>query len=455
MFRVLVAFAFLVIGLPARADVSQSFDPALLTREDVRFLQAAMAFDGTYVGRIDGVWGDYSARALAPARGGNATAGDALETLGPFIADFETAGWRAFTPDEATAIILPSKRLVFDEGEDFLEWHEPDRSLVIRYVFRGGPGSGAMHDWLRDEHVGPEPFYRTETAEAFISRGRIDSGQDVYLRTTGRGHVFETVVVQWEPRQAARARVVVASLSNGSQRDLVLPSYGFFASLIARDPPEPEAPRVTTTSEPRIVSSGTGFYIGPGDVVTAAHVVAGCSRLTLEDGTPLTPIASDTGLDLAVLGSGARSPDWIEIAGDIPVRLGAGVTAIGFPYRALLDQGMTVTRGNVSALRGLYGEDERLMLSAPVQPGNSGGPLLDAKGRVVGVVVARVSDEFIQSRSGSIPQNMNVATRHNALLRFLRDAGVSPRPPLGRKLTLSDGVPPVLTRATVLIRCHR
>ena len=102
------------------------------------------------------------------------------------------------------------------------------------------------------------------------------------------------------------------------------------------------------------------------------------------------------------------------------VRLGEGIEAFGYPLTDVLAKSGNFTLGNVSALVGM-GEDSRyLQISAPVQPGNSGGPLLDQNGNVVGVVSAKLNAlRLMLATNGDIPQNVNFATRASIVTSFL------------------------------------
>jgi serine protease Do len=241
----------------------------------------------------------------------------------------------------------------------------------------------------------------------------------------------------------------------------------------APPPPEPFANEGTLEEPPAqppqgnrnsgdFSSSGTGFYINRDNIVTAAHVVEGCRRMELTDGTALDVIRSEPDLDLAVLkvpGDPAvlfepgESDVWLEISPELNARLGETVTALGFPYLGRFGQGLTVTGGNVSALPGGRFGDSQIMISAPVQPGNSGGPLLNGDGEVIGVVVARIDDIVVLEETGTLPQNMNFAVTNAELNDFLARAQVTFPPSDGQGFDLSRGVPENVSNSVVPLFC--
>lgn len=217
--------------------------------------------------------------------------------------------------------------------------------------------------------------------------------------------------------------------------------------------PEPTGPREKITGT--VKGSGTGFYVAPTMLVTAAHVIEGCSAVAMIDGTPLDIVASDSTLDLAVLSGATDAGAWLKLSALEVPKLGETVTALGYPYYTSLDQGLTVTSGNVSALRGIDGSSNRVMITAPVQPGNSGGPLLNKKGAVIGVVVSRVDDMAILEETGSLPQNMNFAVPSGPLLTFLAQNRITRPQGDGTGAEVSGGVPEGVSNAVVPLNCYK
>jgi S1-C subfamily serine protease/replication-associated recombination protein RarA len=176
-------------------------------------------------------------------------------------------------------------------------------------------------------------------------------------------------------------------------------------------------------------SSGTGFFVSAdGYVVTNAHVVEGCSdpKVVCGFAEPVSAhvLARDAANDLALLK--------VEIASDhvatlrTGIRIGEEIAAFGYPLRGLLSAGGNFTVGNVSALAGLNNDSRHLQISAPVQPGNSGGPVLDRSGNVVGVVVAKLNAAAMMfaTKNKDIAQNVNFAIGINVLTAFLDSYGV-------------------------------
>ena len=177
-------------------------------------------------------------------------------------------------------------------------------------------------------------------------------------------------------------------------------------------------------------SSGTGFVVSAaGHIVTNNHVIDGCGdikgNLTGEAATVLRVVSSDPRNDLALLQapSTATFKEFARIR-ERSIRSGDSVVAIGFPFHGLLTSDFTVTTGIVSSLSGMRNDSRFLQISAAVQPGNSGGPLFDTTGQVVGVVTGKLDGLRMAVATGNIPENVNFAIKTGALRDFLDNSVV-------------------------------
>jgi len=174
------------------------------------------------------------------------------------------------------------------------------------------------------------------------------------------------------------------------------------------------------------VASGSGVVIGTsGEVLTNAHVVEDCRtiKLTFANGSPqpATLIARDERNDLAVVQT-RRKHDATAIAAfreGPPLRPGDAIVALGYPLTGVLATGANLTVGNVSALAGLADDSRYIQMSAPVQPGNSGGPLVDTSGHLVGIVTSKLDALRVARAIGDVPQNVNFALKAQVARTFL------------------------------------
>ena len=231
------------------------------------------------------------------------------------------------------------------------------------------------------------------------------------------------------------------------------------AAAVAPPPPLVEESRPNPNA--RQVSTGSGFIVGQARVLTNQHVVDGCNRviMRLPDGRWLgavPPARVDQALDVALLAvPGVQGPGLTFRAGPA-VRRGDGVVAYGFPLAGLLSSDPKLTRGEVNGLAGIGDNRAQFQISAEVQPGNSGGPLLDMQGHVVGVVVSKLNAQRVAQRTGDIAQNINFAVKGEAALAFLHRAAVNPAvaDSTGPDRSAAD-VGEIAHRSTVFIRCER
>lgn len=164
------------------------------------------------------------------------------------------------------------------------------------------------------------------------------------------------------------------------------------------------------------VSSGTGWVAAPGYVVTNHHVIEGASniRVLLSTGKKLKAklVVSDANNDVAILSVSniARLPRAIPLARG-KAATGGRVFAIGFPLPDSMGQSAKLTNGIINAQTGIGDDPRWYQISVPIQPGNSGGPLLNYRGEVVGITSASLSDVKTLVESGAVPQNVNYAIK--------------------------------------------
>jgi TPR repeat protein len=175
-----------------------------------------------------------------------------------------------------------------------------------------------------------------------------------------------------------------------------------------------------------IVLTGTGFFASAnGHIVTNAHVVKDCLSVSSSRGGRVSKVSIDEQSDLALYVASEKPKAFARLRGGRGARVGEPVVAVGFPLSGLLSADPIVTTGIISALSGLRNDRRTIQITAPVQPGNSGGPLLGESGSVVGVVVGKLDALKVAEAIGDIPQNVNFAVSLGTLQSFLNANGVS------------------------------
>src|SRR6266699_3807275 len=215
-------------------------------------------------------------------------------------------------------------------------------------------------------------------------------------------------------------------------------------------------------SSPALVpkSTGTAFFIsGNRYLLTAAHVVEGATRIVVNHGRKNLPaklIKTDTANDLAVLKVALRytldfeiadelEVDWhtpaLPLAASRSVKLGDSIFTIGFPNTNLQGTEPKLTKGEISSMSGIQDDPRDFQISAPIQPGNSGGPLVDLSGNVVGMVTSRLADVATLQANGSPAGGITYALKSSFIVAFLETLAEpsaklkEPRPPRQRRFS--------------------
>jgi serine protease Do len=482
MFRFSVIIAvFFALGAPAAqaftADqLELEFDARLLTTEEKRFLQTGLAFANSYNALLDGAWGAGSQRALEryEVRNGRTefvTNADVVFLAFDTFTTLDNLGWeRKYNAALDMSFLVPQVGFVAGAPSDYVVNFElQGTSLGYSLVRADGWRTEPLHQYTVREAIGD--VYQVRKPLLWITSARTASGATLYTRSDFRGGSWSTIMLSATDSDAGLLAAVTGSIQAGYAPQINLPpgllSEGIktVAMILGESEPEetspPTAEAVTAPPAPagdviegeRSGGSGTGFLVSAnGDFLTNSHVVSGCSSVSI-DGVTATVVAVDAAFDLALLRvSPAPEASPAQFA-EKPARLNSDVTVIGYPLLGLLG-GINVTRGSVTSLKGLSGDGVQMQISAPVQPGNSGGPVVNAAGHVVGVVVSKLDAQLVADAIGDIPQNINFAIRAEIAKLFLYQNGVEPVEAAEAAALAPEDLAEVAQGFTRLITCN-
>jgi S1-C subfamily serine protease len=279
----------------------------------------------------------------------------------------------------------------------------------------------------------------TVKEETPIIRGRVSDGSKV-LQVTVEGRqtdlkkngVFS--FKRYVPSGESSIRIVaIDEWGNKSQKDVRI------KRIVTAKIPTPKKPKS---------GSGSGFFVSKmGHVITNAHVVNNCNKVTIGDNAnkqvPAEVVNTDKSNDLALLKlstlemASAESKSLIQKLGivvvplaskgllrDEDVRLGEKVLVAGYPFGEFFSDTIKVTVGVVSATRGAGDDSGQFQLDAAVQPGNSGGPIYDSGGNIVGVVISQLDKLKMAKAIGSMPENVNFGIKASTVRQFLTSSGL-------------------------------
>lgn len=181
-------------------------------------------------------------------------------------------------------------------------------------------------------------------------------------------------------------------------------------------------PKAPAAEGDDFVFSGTGFFITEdGYLLTNYHVVEDSSRIKVRTSARLLPaeiITSDKVLDVALLkvvGQFSALP----LAPSSETKLGCTVFTIGFPNVDIQGWLPKFTKGEISSLAGIRDDRHRFQISVAVQTGNSGGPLVNENGNVVGIIVSKLNAFYVLKETGDLTQNVNYAIKGSYVSSFL------------------------------------
>jgi S1-C subfamily serine protease len=447
----MLACLVLLLGPASRATaqdfgfLGQEFDARPLTTDEKRLLQLALEFEGFYSGLIDGAWGSRSQQAIdayaaAKHREPRSSQWHAADLIVANVGQIVDNGWDFEYFSTLNVSFLVPKNALDDEvdTEEFINFAHRTSSLAYSLSLGDAAQVARLHGFAVQADSGAEPIYTVRQPDLVITRARDRDGRILYFRSDRQSNLWSSVLLSVSSKDANILAAVAASITpmraaplrftEGGALDRTVQNYLAAMDALTSDENAtlPDGANASDTPEGSGPDgSGTGFFVSSdGHVLTNNHVVDGCFRITV-NGSPASIVRASPDQDLALVKL-AKSPVSYATFADRPARLNSDVTVVGCPLAGVLG-GMNVTRGSVSSLSGIGGDVTTMQITAPVQPGNSGGPVVDAAGRVVGVVVAKLDAKLAMENTGDIPQNVNFAIRGELATLFLGSAGVEPQ----------------------------
>ncbi|MEL7253766.1 MAG: serine protease [Pseudomonadota bacterium] len=427
---------------------------AQLNQDQRAAIQRKLQEGGFYPGIIDasfgpgtraGMRGWQTANGYQPT--GVLTAKQRAELLGQVSADLEDLELRTVQDDASgIKITVPTATVAFDKREAPFTFFEGTGQVEgARMLLISQPGDRnkliALYDIMQTLEIVPEVGERAIEGDGFTLRGansRFSSHTQAWLRT---GEIKGFTLI-WPTGDEDRRRALLTELQGSFERvpGVLDPAVG--------DAEEQRVDLVSGLEIRRPKKSLSGFFVDrSGTVVTSLDAVQGCERVTIDEDYTANVVAIDDALGVAVLRPASPlAPTSVAEFQMVSPRLQSEIAVAGFSYGGVLGS-PTLTFGQLSDLVGLNGEEDVKRLALAPLEGDTGGPVVDGFGAVVGMLLPGSAD------GRKLPEGVSFAANTEALTAVLQQAGVAPQ-----ASSASIPVPPETlakkaTGITVLVGC--
>lgn len=427
----------------------------ILSRDEKRLLQTALAAEGFYNSTIDGLFGRGTRASMSAWQAANGFEETGVLTtlqraalIRSYNSILDGLGLVQTTDFEAgISMKMPLEQIALKEYEPPFAHYEATGSEGISMSLISQEGSRArfqgLFNVLQTLDVVPTQGPRELSRNVFTITG-IDGMRHTTVEVRYEDGVMKGFMLVWPNNDETRLRRVLQEMRSSFQTlpgaldpTIAVPDENQSIDLLAG----------LEIRQPR--AEATGFYIdAAGTVLTATETLASCERVSLGDGIDADIVLADVDLGLAMLRPRrAITPiDYATFQAAVP-RLRGEVAAAGFSYGGDLGA-PTLTLGTIADLRGLNGEDTVKRLELLAEPGDSGGPIFDLGGAVLGLL--RPAPE---AAGQILPQNVRFALDTETIRDRLAAEGVAIR-----EVSVPARMDPVEIAAladdiTVLVQC--
>jgi len=423
----------LIEVLPEETLAEARANERRLTRDERAGIQTALQWFGHYTQAIDAAFGPGTRNAIGAwqaAQGADATGflttrqlDNLLTAYGSALARFD---FRPFRDDRAgIELTLPHGLVTFDRVESPFVHFAPVAGSGMRLLLISQEGNQAtlfgLYEIMQTLEVIPLEGERERRNNGFLITGQSPDAR-AHAVAQLQGGAIKGYVLLWEPAADEDAPRVLETLAASFRAvsGVLENDAGVSASTVSR------RDLLAGLEVRRPVRSRSGFFVDAvGTVVTTAEAVDGCGRVTIDEAYTADVRLVDSANGVAVLAP--RDPlvplAYAQFAALEP-RVDSDIRVSGFSYQDTLIRPI-LTFGKLSDLQGLNGEAALRRLSIRVQPGDSGGPVFDGNGAVMGMLLPRLTqtDRVLPDEvnfavdSGSIMAALDEAGRHGTLSR--------------------------------------
>ena len=335
-----------------------------------------------------------------------------------------------------------------------------DNCVGVSFNYYGELHKGDKHGWGE---------YKWPNGDRYVGEFRHDkkSGRGTYFWANGSKYVGEFLNERFhgsgietspdgsEIKGIWKNGVLIEKVQQKPKKKSPDPSPPKLVKKPKSQAPPPPSEGSSVSQEIKRASSGSGFAVSSdGFIMTNNHVINGCKKVFIHSNgkqIPAAIVTYDQQNDLALLKADFKPDAVFPLSTDRPEIL-QDIYVAGYPFGMNVSTSVKVTKGIISSLTGIGNNFSEIQIDAALQSGNSGGPILDEKGNVVGVAVSKLDVKYALKNFGAIPENTNFGIKSSVVGSILDSNGVNMPDPNRASISKSD-LGKRISRGTYYISC--